>query len=161
MRNERRSNKLIKFVSDSANECNGICKSLQLDWCITFAYCFVIVFGALGNMLTVLAVIRNPQMRTTRNFFIVNLALSDFFICTVTAPITLYTVRSAWRKLSWVTTLNIIINVERFLFAICGNNFSSINLPDIDIWHWIRKLEVASRLSNSPFSVFSVSSVAS
>lgn len=66
--------------------------SVQLGWCITAAYIFVILFGAFGNMLTIIAVIHNPQMRTTRNFFIVNLALSDFFICTITAPITLYTV---------------------------------------------------------------------
>ncbi|KAK0397425.1 hypothetical protein QR680_002121 [Steinernema hermaphroditum] len=66
--------------------------SVELGYAITIAYFFVITFGAAGNMLTILAVIRNPQMRTTRNFFIVNLALSDFFICTVTAPITLYTV---------------------------------------------------------------------
>jgi neuropeptide Y receptor len=31
-------------------------------------------------------------MRTARNFFILNLALSDFFICIITAPTTLYTV---------------------------------------------------------------------
>ncbi|TMS36980.1 hypothetical protein L596_004018 [Steinernema carpocapsae] len=66
--------------------------SMELGYAITIAYFFVITFGAAGNVLTILAVIRNPQMRTTRNFFIVNLALSDFFICTVTAPITLYTV---------------------------------------------------------------------
>ncbi|VDK44468.1 unnamed protein product [Anisakis simplex] len=66
--------------------------SVELGRLITLAYCFVIVFGAFGNMLTILAVIRNVQMRTTRNFFILNLALSDFFMCTVTAPITLYTV---------------------------------------------------------------------
>lgn len=66
--------------------------NLQLGWCITAAYVFVILFGAFGNMLTVIAVIYNPQMRTTRNFFILNLALSDFFVCTITAPVTLYTV---------------------------------------------------------------------
>ena len=59
---------------------------------IVTAYSIVIVFGSLGNLLTIFAIIRNSQMRTVRNFFILNLALSDFFICTVTAPITLYTV---------------------------------------------------------------------
>ncbi|KAM3725329.1 putative neuropeptide Y receptor [Dirofilaria immitis] len=43
-------------------------------------------------MLTIIAVLYNPQIRTTRNFFILNLALSDFFICTIAAPITFYTV---------------------------------------------------------------------
>ncbi|KAH7732319.1 FMRFamide-related peptide activated G-protein coupled receptor [Aphelenchoides avenae] len=66
--------------------------STELGYLIVIAYSIVITIGAFGNLLTVLAVLRNPQMRTVRNFFILNLALSDFFICTVTAPITLYTV---------------------------------------------------------------------
>lgn len=66
--------------------------SKELGYLIAFAYSIVIVFGALGNFLTILVVVLNPNMRTTRNYFILNLALSDFFVCTVTAPITLYTV---------------------------------------------------------------------
>ncbi|VDN00758.1 unnamed protein product [Thelazia callipaeda] len=66
--------------------------STQLGWCITIAYVIVIFFGAFGNMLTIAAVIYNPQIRTTRNFFILNLAFSDFFNCIIAAPITLYTV---------------------------------------------------------------------
>ncbi|CAK5077951.1 unnamed protein product [Meloidogyne enterolobii] len=34
----------------------------------------------------------SSELRTVRNFFILNLALSDFFVCTVTAPTTVYTV---------------------------------------------------------------------
>uniref|UniRef100_A0A914HED7 G-protein coupled receptors family 1 profile domain-containing protein n=1 Tax=Globodera rostochiensis TaxID=31243 RepID=A0A914HED7_GLORO len=66
--------------------------SILLGNLILSAYMLVIVFGTVGNILTILAVLRNKQMRTVRNFFIVNLALSDFFVCTVTAPTTLYTV---------------------------------------------------------------------
>uniref|UniRef100_A0A914X896 G-protein coupled receptors family 1 profile domain-containing protein n=1 Tax=Plectus sambesii TaxID=2011161 RepID=A0A914X896_9BILA len=55
-------------------------------------YIFVIAFGACGNLLTFSAVIRNPAMRTNRNLFIFNLAMSDFVLCTVTAPTTLYTI---------------------------------------------------------------------
>uniref|UniRef100_A0A0N5B1C2 G_PROTEIN_RECEP_F1_2 domain-containing protein n=1 Tax=Syphacia muris TaxID=451379 RepID=A0A0N5B1C2_9BILA len=64
----------------------------KLGLFITIAYFVVIIFGACGNFLTVLAVAKYPQMRTTRNYFILNLALSDFFVCIITAPITLYTV---------------------------------------------------------------------
>lgn len=54
-------------------------------------------FGSCGNLLTFLAVMRNPAMRTNRNLFIFNLALSDFLLCTVNAPITLYTIlRTFW-----------------------------------------------------------------
>lgn len=66
--------------------------SKELGYAITAAYLVVIIFGACGNFLTMLVVALNPTMRTTRNFFIFNLALSDFFVCTVTAPMTLYTV---------------------------------------------------------------------
>ncbi|CAI5456780.1 unnamed protein product [Caenorhabditis angaria] len=64
----------------------------ELGYMITIAYTLIIIIGAVGNFLTILVVVLNPAMRTTRNFFILNLALSDFFVCTVTAPITLYTV---------------------------------------------------------------------
>ncbi|KIH49008.1 7 transmembrane receptor [Ancylostoma duodenale] len=66
--------------------------SKELGYAITAAYLIVIIFGAVGNFLTMLVVVLNPAMRTTRNFFIFNLALSDFFVCTITAPMTLYTV---------------------------------------------------------------------
>ncbi|VDL74674.1 unnamed protein product [Nippostrongylus brasiliensis] len=66
--------------------------SKELGYAITAAYLVVIIFGACGNFLTMLVVALNPTMRTTRNFFIFNLALSDFFVCTITAPMTLYTV---------------------------------------------------------------------
>lgn len=39
-------------------------------------YSTLIIFGATGNCLVVMAVARKPQMRTARNMFIVNLAVS-------------------------------------------------------------------------------------
>ncbi|XP_053698688.1 neuropeptide F receptor [Sabethes cyaneus] len=52
-------------------------------------YSILIVFGATGNSLVVMAVVRKPQMRTARNMFIVNLAISDLLLCLVTMPLTL------------------------------------------------------------------------
>ncbi|KAE9552472.1 hypothetical protein FO519_004324 [Halicephalobus sp. NKZ332] len=66
--------------------------SLFIGNLIIIAYSVVIFFGTCGNLLTIIAILRNPQMRTVRNFFILNLALSDFLICTVTAPVTMYTI---------------------------------------------------------------------
>uniref|UniRef100_A0AC35U6T4 G_PROTEIN_RECEP_F1_2 domain-containing protein n=1 Tax=Rhabditophanes sp. KR3021 TaxID=114890 RepID=A0AC35U6T4_9BILA len=66
--------------------------SYWVGWVVIAVYSFVIVFGAVGNFLTILIVIRSKQMRTVQNFFIINLALGDFLICTLTAPLTLYTV---------------------------------------------------------------------
>lgn len=39
-------------------------------------YFILIVVGAVGNILVVVAVVRKPIMRTARNMFIVNLAVS-------------------------------------------------------------------------------------
>ncbi|CAO1435415.1 unnamed protein product [Diamesa serratosioi] len=52
-------------------------------------YSALIILGASGNTLVVLAIIRNKQMRTARNMFIVNLAISDLLLCLVTMPLTL------------------------------------------------------------------------
>lgn len=52
-------------------------------------YCILIVVGASGNMLVIISVVRKPAMRTPRNMFILNLAISDFLLCTVTMPLTL------------------------------------------------------------------------
>ena len=52
-------------------------------------YASMIIFGALGNLLVILVVARNPAMRTARNVFIVNLAVSDLMLCLITMPLTL------------------------------------------------------------------------
>ncbi|CAL1532275.1 unnamed protein product [Lymnaea stagnalis] len=54
--------------------------------------CFslLITFGAVGNGLVMFVVIRNPSMRTPRNIFIINLAISDFTLCLFTQPLNLY-----------------------------------------------------------------------
>lgn len=52
-------------------------------------FCVLISIGAFGNGLVCIAVIRKPQMRTARNVFIVNLALSDLTLCLFTMPFTL------------------------------------------------------------------------
>ena len=56
---------------------------------IIIIYCVLILIGTAGNLLVVVAVVRNPSMRTARNIFIINLAISDLVLCLVTAPLTL------------------------------------------------------------------------
>lgn len=53
------------------------------------AYSLLIIVGATGNSLVVCAVVRKPAMRTARNMFIVNLAVSDLLLCLITMPLTL------------------------------------------------------------------------
>jgi neuropeptide Y receptor len=56
---------------------------------LIFVYSTLIIVGAAGNSLVVCAVARKPAMRTARNMFIVNLAVSDLLLCLITMPLTL------------------------------------------------------------------------
>ena len=49
----------------------------------------MIVLGSVGNLMVIYVVARNPTMRTARNVFIVNLAISDLMLCLITMPLTL------------------------------------------------------------------------
>jgi hypothetical protein len=55
-------------------------------------YGIVIFFGLIGNMVILYAILSNRKMRTPRNYFIVNLALSDLLLCSMTMPLTLWEV---------------------------------------------------------------------
>ena len=53
------------------------------------AFAILIVFGATGNGLVCYVVAKNPHMRTPRNIFIINLAISDLTLCLFTQPFNL------------------------------------------------------------------------
>lgn len=53
------------------------------------AFAILIVFGATGNSLVCYVVAKNPTMRTPRNIFIINLAISDLSLCLFTQPFNL------------------------------------------------------------------------
>ncbi|KAK4015651.1 hypothetical protein OUZ56_030625 [Daphnia magna] len=63
-------------------------------FCLVAAYCILIIFGTIGNSLVVYVVARQPAMRTARNVFVVNLAISDLLLCLITMPLTLMEIRS-------------------------------------------------------------------
>ena len=52
------------------------------------AYCLLIVVGTIGNSLVVYVVAMQPAMRTARNVFVFNLAVSDLLLCLITMPLT-------------------------------------------------------------------------
>ena len=62
---------------------------------LILAYCVLIVIGTIGNSLVVYVVARQPAMRTARNVFVVNLAVSDLLLCLITMPLTV----RAWQYL--------------------------------------------------------------
>ena len=50
------------------------------------SYIILIATGSIGNGLVFIAVIRKSMMRTPRNLFILNLAISDLTLCLITMP---------------------------------------------------------------------------
>ena len=57
--------------------------------CLIVAFAVLILFGACGNGLVCYVVAKNPNMRTPRNIFIINLAISDLTLCCFTQPFNL------------------------------------------------------------------------
>ncbi|BFF92960.1 neuropeptide F receptor [Drosophila madeirensis] len=79
-------------------------------------YSVLIVFGALGNTLVVIAVVRKPIMRTARNLFILNLAISDLLLCLVTMPLTLVEILTKYWPLG---SCSILCKIVAMLQALC------------------------------------------
>lgn len=67
------------------------------EYILICCFSILIVFGSLGNGLVCYVVAKNPHMRTPRNIFIINLAISDLTLCLFTQPINLYKLlRTQW-----------------------------------------------------------------
>ena len=64
--------------------------------CLIVAFAVLILFGACGNGLVCYVVAKNPNMRTPRNIFIINLAISDLTLCCFTQPFNLMKVSLFW-----------------------------------------------------------------
>ncbi|KAK7605570.1 hypothetical protein V9T40_007428 [Parthenolecanium corni] len=56
---------------------------------ICLFYGFVFFFGIVGNLLTILVVLRLPRMRNVTNYFIVSLAVADLLVLSLCLPGTL------------------------------------------------------------------------
>lgn len=68
---------------------NNMLLSKEAFTCLLVGYGILIIIGVFGNILVCLAFIRNPHMRTARNVYIVNLAVSDLLLCLFTMPFSL------------------------------------------------------------------------
>lgn len=69
---------------------------------IAFTYIVVIMVAVCGNMLVIMTVWMNKTMHTVTNYYIVNLAISDFLVASIVIPIKLleYTTPCHWQVLS-------------------------------------------------------------
>ncbi|KAL5284787.1 NPY1R family protein [Megaselia abdita] len=70
--------------------------SINQPWIaiLSILYAVLILMGTVGNILVVTVVVRKSIMRTARNIFILNLAISDLLLCVVTMPLTLIEILS-------------------------------------------------------------------
>ena len=82
---------------------------LVYGWLVALYACMIIV-GASGNLLVILVVARNRAMRTARNVYIVNLAISDLMLCLITMPLTLVEIL----YMTWQVSFDKLINNYRF-----------------------------------------------
>lgn len=141
----------------------------KVEAIIITIFSIMIIFGAMGNGLVCYVVFRNSHMRTPRNIFIINLAISDFTLCLFTQPLNLYRLlNSQWHlgafmcKLSamlqgtnvFVSTISITaIALDRFQVIVYPTRDSMKKIGGaaalITIW-------IISLLMSSPLIIFSV-----
>lgn len=57
--------------------------------CIVVAFCAAVGMGLLGNALVGLVLLRKGNLRSPRNWYVMNLVLSDLLICVLCIPFTL------------------------------------------------------------------------
>ena len=65
-------------------------------------YALVVVLSVTGNLMVIWTVWRKKHMRTVTNYYIVNLAMSDFLVALFVVPLKLleYTAPCSWKVLS-------------------------------------------------------------
>lgn len=75
---------------------------------LLFAYTLLIVCSAFGNAVVLMTLIKKPEMRTERNMYIANLAVSDLVLCLFTMPFSLleivlkYVLKSLLKSLFYI-----------------------------------------------------------
>lgn len=59
------------------------------EWVLVAVFVVLFIVGLIGNFLVCYAVIKNSQMRTVTNLFIMNLAIADLMVILICLPPTL------------------------------------------------------------------------
>ena len=61
-------------------DCNPLLDSVLVKAIKTMAYLVLVILILVGNSLVIAVILRNQRLRTTINFFILNIALSDLLL---------------------------------------------------------------------------------
>ena len=82
----------------------------------------IIIFGFLGNLMTIIAVIKTKALRTGANIFIISLAVFDLMYVTIVIPTTVNTI---WNN-SWVFSQIYCTTFPLLLSLAVGGNLTSL-----------------------------------
>ena len=113
-------------------------------------FALLIAFGAAGNSLVCFVVARNAAMRTPRNIFIINLAISDLTLCLFTQPFNLLKVLMPdWRLGRFMCKfVPMCSGANVFVSTI---SITAIALDRFQVTSFVRSFVIAGRgLTNSP-----------
>ena len=108
---------------------------------IIAVYCVIMCVSVVGNSLVVAVVYRNEnkRMRTTTNYFIVNMSCSDLFRTVFNIPLIIARLNSEHNVLVGETLGNILCKLSELLFFLswCYHSWSiSVGfLPSQDVHH--------------------------
>ena len=100
---------------------------------------YLCVVGCAGNCLVLATILRSPDMRTARNVFIGNLAVSDLCLCVVTMPLTLVSHSIIVTALHYTCLLHKIQSAFCLVFALStrparsSRSVANVNSKQIEI----------------------------
>ena len=77
----------VEIVSESREQLYWFGPGIEVP--LIIGYLLIIVFGIFANGLLCYTVVRKKKLRTVRNMFIMNLAVSDIIMCVLCMPFTL------------------------------------------------------------------------
>ena len=77
----------LKIIQENRAQSHWFSTSIEVP--LVCVYVLIILFGLLGNGCVCYVIIRKRTLRTSRNMFIMNLAVSDMIMCLLCMPFTL------------------------------------------------------------------------
>jgi len=78
--------------------CDPLDTSFPVKIAELFAFSIIMLFGVVGNALIMILVYKRPELRTMMNYFIINMAASDFVFASTATPILMVEIAtSSWQ----------------------------------------------------------------
>ncbi|XP_069115448.1 QRFP-like peptide receptor [Argopecten irradians] len=115
-------------TDEQMDRCDGFVFNSYVDFtqiptvhtAIVVFYLLVMVFAVFGNILVIWTIVRNTHMHTVTNYYIANLALSDFLVSSIVLPLKLleYTSPCEWQIFSHDGLCAVVYYIQPiFVFA--------------------------------------------